>query len=79
MPIYYINYLCTYDLYDPVRNAFDAGSIHYLGKWDNIESLGECHLGPKKFEISSAQPPPTCPSKGCMPASKALRMGQHKS
>jgi len=25
------NYLCTYDLYGPMRNAFDAGSIHYLG------------------------------------------------
>jgi hypothetical protein len=24
--------LCTYDLYGPVRNAFDAGSIHYEGK-----------------------------------------------
>jgi hypothetical protein len=24
-------YLCTYDLYGPVRNAFDAGSIHYEG------------------------------------------------
>ncbi len=29
-----INYLCTYDLYDPVRNAFDAGIIHYEGKWE---------------------------------------------
>jgi hypothetical protein len=25
----YSNYLCTYDLYGPVRNVFDAGSIHY--------------------------------------------------
>ncbi len=28
---HHINYLCTYALYGPVRNAFDAGSIHYLG------------------------------------------------
>jgi hypothetical protein len=28
------SYLCTYDLYGPVRNAFDAGSIHYEGKWE---------------------------------------------
>ncbi len=26
------SYLCTYELYGPVRNAFDAGSIHYEGK-----------------------------------------------
>jgi hypothetical protein len=31
------SYLCTYDLYRPVRNAFDAGSIHYLGKWEGVE------------------------------------------
>jgi hypothetical protein len=29
----FITYLCTYDLYGPVRNAFDAGSIHNEGKW----------------------------------------------
>jgi hypothetical protein len=47
-----------------VRNAFDAGSIHYLGKregvgpwesrvfwalWSGMEPMGECHLGPKKL------------------------------
>jgi hypothetical protein len=31
-----INYLCTYVLYDLVRNAFDAGSIHYAGKWEGV-------------------------------------------
>ncbi len=46
------DYLCTYDLYGPVRNAFDAGSIHYLGPR---------FQGPK-IEISRAQPPPTFPS-----------------
>jgi hypothetical protein len=30
----------------------------------SIELLGECHLGPKKVEISRAQPPLTCPSNG---------------
>jgi hypothetical protein len=24
------SYLCTYAIYGPVRNAFDAGSIYYL-------------------------------------------------
>ncbi len=32
--------------------------------WNGSELLGECHLGPKKGEISRAQPPPTCPSNG---------------
>jgi hypothetical protein len=31
---------------------------------NGIEPIGECHLGPKKLEISKAQPPPTCPSNG---------------
>jgi hypothetical protein len=54
-----LNYLCTYDLYGPVRDAFDADSIHYEGKWEGvwpwkarillgpIEPIGEGHLGPK--------------------------------
>jgi hypothetical protein len=32
--------------------------------WNDIELLGECHLGPKKVEISRAQPHPTCPRNG---------------
>jgi hypothetical protein len=28
------NYLCTYDLYGPMRNAHDACIIHYEGKWE---------------------------------------------
>ncbi len=31
---------------------------------ENLEPIGECHLEPKKVEISWAQPPPTCPSNG---------------
>ncbi len=30
------SYLCTYDLNGPVCNAFDAGSIHYEGKWEEV-------------------------------------------
>ncbi len=37
-------YLCSYDLYGPVRNAFDVGSIHYLGKWEGV--------GPWKSRVS---------------------------
>jgi hypothetical protein len=62
------NYLCTYDLYSPERNLFNAGryitwaSGRGLGSVKNgIEPIGECHLGPKKLKISRAQPPPTCP------------------
>jgi hypothetical protein len=34
--LYLISYLCTYDLYCPVPNAFDAGSIHYESKWEGF-------------------------------------------
>jgi hypothetical protein len=27
----------NYDLYGPVRNAFDEGIIHYLGKWEAVK------------------------------------------
>ncbi len=27
---------CAYDLYGPVRNAFDAGNIRYEGKWEGV-------------------------------------------
>ncbi len=30
------SYLCTYDLNGPVCNAFDAGSIHYEGKLEEV-------------------------------------------
>ncbi len=32
--------------------------------WNGIKLLGEFHWGPKKVEISSVQPPSTCPSNG---------------
>ncbi len=64
--VHVINYLWTYDLYGPERNAFDEGSTHYEGKWEGvgpwksrlfwtlrngIEPIGECHWGPKKVFI----------------------------
>jgi hypothetical protein len=39
-------YTYIYDLYGPVRNAFDAGSIHYEGKWEGA--------GPWKSRLSWA-------------------------
>jgi hypothetical protein len=46
-----ISYLCTYDLYGPVRNAFHVGSIHYEGKWEgegfgpgNRDFFGPCEM-----------------------------------
>ncbi len=57
------SYLCIYILHGPVRNAFDAGSIYYKGKWEEagpwksrlfrallngMESIDECHLVAKK-------------------------------
>ncbi len=36
-------------LYGPVRNAFDAGSIHYFGKWEGIGPWKiDSFLGPVK-------------------------------
>jgi hypothetical protein len=71
--------LWTYDLYSPVLNAFWCGQIHYkscgrgyrvleietfLGpvKWH--QAIRGVPFGPKKFEISRAQLPPTCLSYG---------------
>ncbi len=36
-----------YDLYVPVRNAFDAGSIHYLGKWEGVGPWKSRVFGPQ--------------------------------
>jgi hypothetical protein len=54
-------YLCTYDLYGPLPNVFDAG--RYI-TWASGRGMGPGNgefFGPKKLEIFSAQPPPTCP------------------
>ncbi len=74
------NLLCTYDLYRPVHNAFDAGSIQLLGQvgggWaleiesflvlgNGIEPIVECHLGPKKLEIIGAKIVKILPSPHC--------------
>ncbi len=46
-----ISYLCTYDLYGPIPNVFDA-SIHHEGKWDG--GLGP---GPRDFLGHESIPP----------------------
>jgi hypothetical protein len=43
--------------------ALEIESFWALG--NVIESIDECPLGLKKFEISRAQPTPTCLSNGC--------------
>jgi hypothetical protein len=47
-----ISYLCTYDLYGPVRNAFDAGSIHYEGKWEGVGPWKLKLFGPREIASS---------------------------
>ncbi len=42
-----VSYLCTYDLSGPVRNVFDAGSIHDEGKWEGAEPWKSSFLGPE--------------------------------
>ncbi len=41
-----LSFLCTYDLYGPVHNAFDAGSIHYEGKWEVVGPWKSRLFGP---------------------------------
>ncbi len=44
-------------IYRLVRNAFGAGSIHYLGKWEGVGALEiECILGPKKSRFPGPNP-----------------------
>ncbi len=103
--IYYVSYvslcvytLCrypwfiyTYDVYSSVRNAFDTGSIHYMGKWEGVgpwksrlfwapngtRLRARCHfIGRKKESISRAQPPPSCPRNGCCPHQKNYAQGR---
>ncbi len=44
----HISYLYTFDLYSPLRNAFDVGSIHYEGKWEGVvwklRIFGPCEM-----------------------------------
>ncbi len=55
------NYLCTYDLYGPVHNVFDAGR-HIMwgsggGGGGEVGAIGSCiSQGPTKLQISSANP-----------------------
>ncbi len=48
----YYNYLCTYDLYVPVGNAFDAGSIHYEGNSEGLGPGNQEFFGPCDMESS---------------------------
>ncbi len=56
-----------------MRNAFDAASVHYEGKWEGgwaleiksfsgpvngIEPKGECHFEPKKIKNLGPNPLP---------------------
>ncbi len=48
-----ISYLLyTYDLYGPVRNAFDAGSIHFAGKWEGVGPWKSRLFGPCEMASS---------------------------
>ncbi len=52
------NYLCTYVLYGPVRDAFDAGSIHYEGKWEGgWPWKARFFLGPVKWHRADRRGP----------------------
>jgi hypothetical protein len=53
-------------------------SILFWALWHGIVPLGECHLGPKKVEISRAQHPPICPSNG-FARIKPITTGQYQS
>jgi hypothetical protein len=49
----HISYLYTYDLYSPLRNAFDAGSIHYEGKREvvgpwKLRIFGPCKMASRR-------------------------------
>ncbi len=84
-------FIYTYNLYSPVRNAFDTGSIHYRGKWEGVGPYksrlfwvpngtrlrARCHFtGRKQESISRAQPPPICPRNGCCPHQKNYAQGR---
>jgi hypothetical protein len=50
--------ICTFDLYGPVRNAFDAGSIYYEGKWEGGWALEiDTFLGPVKWHRADRRVP----------------------
>jgi hypothetical protein len=87
--------LCTYDLYGPVRNVFDAGRYIIggeVGGWgwrwksrvfwapnDTRLTARAISQGPTKLEISSANPTPPLPHLMYLPASKTLRTRPYKS
>jgi hypothetical protein len=46
------SFLCTYVLCGPVRNIFDAGSIHYEGEWEGVEPWKSRLFGPCEMASS---------------------------
>ncbi len=56
IPRWHFSYLCTYDWYGPVRNAFDAGSIYYLASARGLVSGNLDFLGPKWHLSISSMP-----------------------
>jgi hypothetical protein len=54
----------AYPLRGQVGGGWNLEIESFLGPVKCIEPIGECHLGPKKLEISRAQPRPTFPSNG---------------
>jgi hypothetical protein len=59
LKIFLFSYICTYDLYGPVPNAFDAAaSITVLGQVGGGWALGmETFLGPVKWHRADRQVP----------------------
>ncbi len=88
-----ISYLCTYDLYGPVHNAFDAGSIHYEGKWEGVgpwklrlfwapvkwhRANRRVRFGAQKSRDFQSPTPSHLSSYWMLPASKALHTGLYE-
>jgi hypothetical protein len=49
---------------DPLQGQVGGGWALTIKSFLGIEPISECHLGPKKLEISTAEPPPACLSNG---------------
>ncbi len=51
------SYLCTYDLYGPVRAVFDVLQIHYEGKWEGVGPWNREFFGPVKWHQADRRVP----------------------
>jgi hypothetical protein len=87
------NYLCTYDLYGPVHNAFDAGKSitrsrgrglgpgnpdYFWALVNGIEPLGEWQFGPTTWVMNKLLALCVVHVMN-LPPSKALRTGPYHS